>query len=537
VAAVAVPAGLGMGELAGLSPVAGLYATLLPLAAYCLFGSSRQLIVGPEGTLAALTATTVLPLAAGRPEMLAPLAAGLALTIGAVQITAGLLRLGFMADFLSKPVLIGYANGVAAIIIVSQAGKILGIGIDANGFFPQVWEVIRKLGASQLATVVLSAALFVVFYALKRFLPRVPASLVVVVLADAVSAALHLSSHGIKTVGDIPAGLPGFALPGIGFAQWSKLALAAVGIALVGFADTVATARTYAAKNGYDIDANRELLGLGVSNVSAGFTHAFAVGSSGSRTAINDSTGGTSQVTALVAAGIAVLVALFATPLIGPLPKAVLGVVVVTSAIGLINIRGITRLRRVHNTEVGLAIATLLGVLIFDVLGGLLLAIALSIGVYVYRSVRPHDAVLASVSDLDGYRDIAAHPDAADVPGLLVYRFDAPLYFANAAYFADRLTALVAATDPPPRWVVLNSEAVIYIDATAVDALHAVRSDLTSQGITFGIARLHAPIRRILDTSGYTRAHGEGLLFYSVRSAVDAYLRETRSTDRPSNDS
>lgn len=529
VAAVAIPAGLGMGELAGLSPVAGLYATLLPLAAYCLFGSSRQLIVGPEGTLAALTATTVIPLAAGQPEVIAPLAAALALAVGAVQIAGGLARLGFMADFLSKPVLIGYINGVALIIILSQVGKILGITVGAEGFFPQLWEAIREVGESHWPTVVLSTGLFATFFALRRFVPRVPASLVVVVLAGVTSVALDLGQYGIELVGDIPSGLPGFALPGISFDLWTKLAFAAVGIALVGFADAVATARSYAAKNGYTIDADRELTGLGISNVSAGVTHAFAVGSSGSRTALNDSTGGSSQVAALVAAAIAVVVTAFATPLIEPLPKAVLGVVVITSAMGLIDIRGIAGLRRVLHTEVALALAALLGVLIFDVLGGLLLAIALSIGVYVYRSVRPHDAILASVSDLDGYRDVAEHSDATSVPGLLVYRFDAPLYFANAAFFTDRLRRLVAAVDPKPRWVVLNAEAVTYIDATAVDALRIVRADLAAQGIVFAIARAKAHLRRVFATSGYAAELGEDRLFLSVRAAVDAHQRMEQS--------
>jgi SulP family sulfate permease len=313
VAAVAVPAGLGIGELAGLSPVAGLYASLLPLAAYCLFGSSRQLIVGPESTLAALTATTVVPLAAGKPELIAPLAAALALAVGAVQIAGGLAQLGFMADFLSKPVLIGYINGV-------------------------------------------------------------------------------------------------------------------------------------------------------------------------------------------------------------------------TSAMALIDIRGIARLRHVLGTEVALAIATLLGVLIFDVLGGLLLAIALSVGVYVYRSVRPHDAVLASVSDLDGYRDVAEHPDAASVPGLLVYRFDAPLYFANAAYLTARIQTLVAAAGPKPRWVVFNAEAVTYIDATAVDALRTVRTDLADAGIIFAVARAEAHLRRVFATSGYATELGED------KSSTQYARPSTRTSDGSSHD-
>jgi SulP family sulfate permease len=262
--------------------------------------------------------------------------------------------------------------------------------------------------------------------------------------------------------------------------------------------------------------------------VSAGFTHAFAVGSSGSRTALNDATGGTLQIVALVAAAIAVIVTAFATPLIEPLPKAVLGVVVITAAIGLLDIRGIWRLRHVLRTEVGLAVATLLGVLIFGVLGGLMLAIALSVGVFVYRSVRPHDAVLGSVSELDGYRDVAEHPDATSVPGLLVYRFDAPQYFANAAYFTQRLRTVVADADRPLRWVVFKAEAVTYIDATAIDALRTVRADLADAGIEFAVARAEAHLRRVFSTSGFATELGEDRLFHSVRAAVDAYQQSAQ---------
>jgi sulfate permease, SulP family len=523
IAAVAVPAGLGMGELAGLTAVAGLYATLLPLAAYSLFGSSRQLVVGPEGALAALTAATLAPLAAGDPARYAALAAMLALLVGGILVVSSLLRLGFMADFLGKPVLIGYINGIALIIIASQLGKLFGLDIESDDFFPTLEEFFRELGKSHWSTVLLSAGLLALIFVLRRVVPMVPATLVAVVVAGVLSELFDFEGRGIAVVGDIAAGLPDLGLPDVGLDDVTDLALPAVGLALVAFGDTVATARTYAAKNRYEVDANRELAGLGASSIAAGFSQAFPVSASGSRTALNDSSGGSSQVVCLIAAAIVAVIAAVATPLIEPLPKAVLGVVVVAAAIGLLDFHGIVRLRRVRDAEAGLAVAALAGVLVFGVLGGLAFAVALSIGVFVYRSVRPHDAVLGSADDVDRYVDVERVPVAHVVPGLIVYRFDAPLYFPNALYFRDQVRQLVDAADPPPRWFVLNAEALVYIDSTAVDMLRELQRELADRGIVFGIARAKGMLRDVFDSTGLTRAIGSEHLFPSVRAAVQAF--------------
>jgi sulfate permease, SulP family len=523
IAAVAVPAGLGMGELAGLTAVAGLYATLLPLAAYSLFGSSRQLVVGPEGALAALTAATLAPLAAGDPARYAALAAMLALLVGGILVVSSLLRLGFMADFLGKPVLIGYINGIALIIIASQLGKLFGLDIESDDFFPTLEEFFRELGKSHWSTVLLSAGLLALIFVLRRVVPMVPATLVAVVVAGVLSELFDFEGRGIAVVGDIAAGLPDLGLPDVGLDDVTDLALPAVGLALVAFGDTVATARTYAAKNRYEVDANRELAGLGASSIAAGFSQAFPVSASGSRTALNDSSGGSSQVVCLIAAAIVAVIAAVATPLIEPLPKAVLGVVVVAAAIGLLDFHGIVRLRRVRDAEAGLAVAALAGVLVFGVLGGLAFAVALSIGVFVYRSVRPHDAVLGSADDVDRYVDVERVPVAHVVPGLIVYRFDAPLYFPNALYFRDQVRELVDSADPPPRWLVLNAEAVVYIDSTAVDMLRELQRELADRGIVFAIARAKGMLRDVFDSTGLTRAIGSEHLFPSVRAAVRAF--------------
>ena len=534
IAAVAVPAGLGMGELAGLTAVAGLYATLLPLAAYSLFGSSRQLIVGPESALAILTAATIAPFAAGDPARFAALAALLGLLVGGILLASSLLQLGFMADFLGKPVLIGYINGIALIIIASQLGKLFGLDISSDDFFPSLEEFFRELGESHWSTVFLSAGLLALILVLRRFTPRVPGTLVAVVLAGVLSELFDFEDHGIAVVGDIAAGLPGLGVPDVGLDDLTDLALPAAALALVAFGDTVATARTFAAKNRYEVDANRELAGLGISNIAAGFSQAFPVSASNSRTALNDASGGTSQVVALVAAVIVAVIAAFATPLIEPLPKAVLGVVVVAAALGLLDLYGIVRLRRVRDAEAGLALAAFGGVLVFGVLGGLALAVALSIGVFVYRSVRPHDAVLGSADDVDRYLDVERVSAAHVVPGLIVYRFDAPLYFPNALHFRDQVRALVEGSNPPAGWFVLNAEAVVYIDSTAIDMLRSLQRELAERKVVFGIARAKGMLRDVFDSTGFTKQIGDENMFPSVRSAVRAFEERGGSRLSPS---
>ncbi|MCT9011826.1 SulP family inorganic anion transporter [Streptomyces rhizosphaerihabitans] len=523
VAAVAVPAALGMAELAGVNPVIGLWATMLPLAAYAVFGSSRQLIVGPEGTLAALTATTVAPLAAGDADLYVLLAASLALVTGAWLVLAGTLRLGFMADFLSKPVLLGYLNGVSLMIISTQLGKLLGIDVSSEDFFPRLGEVARELGGASLATVALSCSLLVVILLLRRFAPKVPGSLVAVVLATVVSAAFDLKAHGIAVVGDLEGGLPSLGFPRVGLNELSGLVLPAAGLALLAFADGNAIARTFATKNGYEVNANQELVALGASNAVSGISGAFPIGSSGSRTALADDAGGRSQIVGLVALLIVAVVAAFATPLIAPLPKAALGAVVVAAALNLFDFAGILRLRKVRDTEAALAVAALLAVPALGVLNGLLVAVALSMGVFVYRTVRPHDAVLGHLKDVDSYQDVDEHEGAQTQPGLVVYRFDAPLYFPNVPFFVARVRALVDRAPSGLRWLVVNAEAVTYIDATAVDALSELHTELADRGVVLAFARPKASMRRVFADTGLTAQVGEEHLFPSVRAAAAAF--------------
>ena len=526
VGAVAVPSSMAMAELAGLPVVYGLYGTFLPLAVYGLLGTSRQHVVGPDSTLAALTGVTVAPLAmvGGEvdPARYAALAAALALAMGLLLFLAGALRLGFVADFFGKPVLLGYINGVALIVISTQLGKLLGISVGADDFFAIVREVLSELGDANGPTVLLSAGLLAAAVATRRIVPALPPSLVVLALALLIAALVDLEDHGIAVVGEVAGGLPSFGLPGVGANDFLDLVLPAAAFSLVAFADLIATVRTFAQKHGYEVDANRELTAIGGANLVGGLTGAFPVSSSNSRSAVNDSAGARSQAAVVVAAAVVGLFLLFAMPLIEPLPTAALGVIIVVAAAGLINIRSIWRLRHVRSAEVALALVAFGGVLVFGVVGGVVVAIALSVGVFLYRAARPHDAVLGRIEDIDGYHDVTRWEGAETVPGLLVYRFDAAPFFVNAAYLRERVLELVDASEDV-RWLVLNAEAWTYLDATAIDVLARLQVELEQRGIALCFARLKGRQREIFEETGLTAQIGPDRLFPTVRAAVAAF--------------
>ena len=524
VAAVAVPASLGMAELAGVPPVVGLYASSLPLMAYALFGSSRHLVVGPDGALSALTATTIAPLAVGDSDRYLALSAMLALLVGAVMIAAGLLRLGFMADFLSKPVLLGYLNGVSLNIIVSQLGKVLGLSVNASGFFHVLWELVHHLVDTSVVTLVLSLVLLASALLLRHYAPRFPGILLLVAVADIASVSLHLKEHGVAVIGPITGGAPHIGLPSVSLHDMALLLVPAAGMALMSFGDATAVARSTAARNGYEINANRELAGLGAANAVSGLIHGIPTSSSGSRTAASEQAGGRSQLVGVCAGAVVLLVAWFATSLIEPLPKAVLGVVVIAAAIGMLDVKGVLRLRKVQESEAALAVLTMVAVLVLGLLNGLLVAVALSIGVFVYRSVRPHDAVLGQVHDIDGYHDINRYQRAQTVPGLVVYRFDGPLFFANTPFFIERVRDIVAEAPPDARWLLLNAEAIVQVDTTAVDALRALHAELGARGITMAVARAKGPLRKALEATGLIEQIGRENIFPTVSTGVSAYL-------------
>jgi len=523
VAAYLVPQVMAYATVAGLPPVAGLWAALIPMAVYALLGSSRRLSVGPESTTALMTATALAPLAAGDAGRYAVLAAAAALIVGAICFVAGLIRLGFLADLLSRPVLIGYMAGVAVIMIASQLGKITGVEVKGEEFLDQMRSFIAGLHSVHWPTIVLALSVLAVLLVLAWLAPRIPGPLIAMLGAAFVVSVFSLHHNGIKVIGEIPKGLPVPGVAGIPLSDLTAMVIPAAGIALVAFSDNVLTARIFAVKHGEDIDANAELRALGVCNVGAGLMHGFPVSSSGSRTALGDSVGSRTQLYSLVMLVAVLVVMLFGRGVLATFPAAALGALVVYAAMRLVDVREFKRLARFRRSELILALATTAAVLVFGVLYGVLFAIALSIADLLRRVARPHDAIQGFVPGVAGMHDIDDYPEADLVPGLLVYRYDAPLFFANAENFRGRAMAAVNDFPGPVEWFVLNAEANVEVDLTALDAVDELRAELERRGIVFAMARVKQDLRDELEAAGLIDKIGEDRIFMTLPTAVEAY--------------
>lgn len=523
VAALAIPSGMAYAELAGLPPVAGLYALLLPALAYAAFGSSRQLVVGPEGSISVLVATALLPLAANDPEAYGSLAAVLALMVGACFLLARVVRLGWVADYFSRAVLTGYIHGVAIVLVIGQLGKMFGLNIQATEPIGQLVEFFQELPGSSGATVVVSVVCLGSLLLFRALAKRLPGPLIVVVGAIIASAALDLQAKGIAVVGEIQPGLPSIGLPSMPSASdVPALVAAAVAIFFVSFADEILTARSFAGKHGQEVRADQELFAMGMSNLAAGITHSFSVGASGSRTAVNDQMGGKTQLTGVWAAAAVGVVLLFLTGPMRHLPKATLGAVIVAAAIGLVDRKAWRFLARPSRGDVVIAAVTTAGVVLVGVLQALILAVVLSIVDVVRRSATPHDAVLGWVERLGRYADVSVHPRATIVPGIVVYRLDDRLFFANANYVKGRIREAVDGAPDRVNWVVFDAEAVSQMDATGVAALGGTIDALKAEGIGFVVARLKDPMRRVFDEARLTDRIGKDHFYATVRAAVAA---------------
>ncbi|WP_028804117.1 SulP family inorganic anion transporter [Streptomyces sp. 142MFCol3.1] len=524
VAAYLVPQVMAYAGVAGLSPVAGLWAILPALALYALLGSSRLLSVGPESTTALMTATAVGPLAAGSPGRYATLAAALAATVGLLCLVARAVRLGFLADLLSRPVLIAYLAGVALIMMVDQLPKLTGAGMTGTDFFPQLWSFLGNLPDARPATVVLSAAALVFLFVVAPRFPAVPGPLLAVVLGTAAVVAFDLDHrYGVQVIGEVPSGLPGLAVPDLG--ELPQLVLPALGVLLVAYTDFILTARAFTDRDdeGPGLDANQEFLALGAANLGAGAVHGFPVSSSASRTALASSASARSQAYSLVAGAVVLAVLLFLSPLLTRTPSAVLGTLVVYAAIRMIDLAGFRRLASFRRRELVLALGCLAGVLALNILYGVLVAVGLSVAELLTRVARPHDAVEGLVPGMAGMHDVDDYPQARTVPGLLVYRYDSPLFFANAEDFRRRALAAVDEQTEPVRWFVLNTEANVEVDITALDAVDAVRRELTDRGIVFALARVKQDLLDDLTAYGLADSVGPDLVFPTLPTAVAAY--------------
>jgi sulfate permease, SulP family len=524
VAAYLVPQVMAYARVAGLPPAAGLWAAVPSLVIYAAIGSSRSLSLGPEATTALMTAIAVGPLAAGNPARYASLAATLALLAGAMAVAAGLARLGFLADLLSRPVLVGYLAGVALIMIAGQLGTATGVPVSGEEFLPQVASFATHLGDARLAPSVIAVAVLAFLFLVRARWRRVPGPLLAVLLATAVVAGFGLQRHGVQVAGTIPAGLPAPTVPTLQADTLGQLALPAFSVFIVAFSDDVLTGRAFA-RRGEQISANRELLTLGAANAAVSLLHGFPVSSSGSRTAIGVAAGSRTQLTSVTAA-LAVLAVLFALrPLLAAFPLAALAALVIYAATLLIDLTALRRLVSFRRGELVIAASAFAGVLVLGILYGVLVAIGVSVAELLIRVARPHDAILGTVPGMAGMHDVDDYPQASTIPGLVVYRYDAPLFFANAQDFRRRALAAARSDGPdrPARWLVLNVEANVEVDFTALEALDQVREELARDGTILALARVKQDLLVRLQAFGLAKSIGPGLLFPTLPSAVEAY--------------
>ena len=523
-AALLVPQGMGYAQLAGLPPVTGLYATLIPLVVYFLLGPSRILIISPDSAVCPLVAAAIIPLAGADPDQRVALAGLLSLIVGAVMLAGGLARFGFVTDLLSMPVRVGYLAGIAVTVIVSQLPKLFGFSVKTENFIGAIREFITSLDETDPTALAFGAGCLAVIIILRLINPRLPGVLIAVVGATALVAALGLSDE-LPIVGAVPSGLPAPAWPDVSLSDTTVLLGAAVGIAFVSFADTSVLSRSYAARLHQPVDQNRELGALGAANLAAGVFQGFPISSSGSRTAVVEDLGARSQFAGLGGAVTLGLLLVAGTGLVHDMPLSALAAVVIVAVLGLFDVRAARRLYAWRRTEFALCLAAFAGVAVLGVLWGVGIAIGLSLLNFIRRSWYPHDAVLGRVENLKGYHDTRRYPDATLIPGLVLYRFDAPLFFANADSFGHRVRAL-AETDGT-RWVVIAAEPITDIDATAGETLAALQKELHATGHTLAFAELKDPVRDLLRRYGIEAAIGPEHFYPTVGVAVAAYVAET----------
>ncbi len=526
-AAALVPVGMAYAELAGLPPVYGLYASLLPLLTYALFGPSRVLVMGPDSATASLVAAAIIPLALANPEHRIALAGMLALLVGVMCLVVGVARLGFVAALLSKPVRLGYMNGIAVVVVVSQLPKLFGFKAPAEGVFFQILEFGRGVGNVNAVAAALGVSSLVIIVGLRWLAPKVPGPLVVVVMGTIVSAAFQLQNYGIATVGVLPQGLPIPSWPAIGLNQVLALVAGAFGIAVISLTDTSVLSQSFAGRFGYEVDADEEFVSLGVANIAAGLFQGFPVSGSQTRTAINQAAGAKSQLSGVFAA-VVLGAMLVATPwLLKTLPLSVLAAVVVSAGFELADVAGITRLWTIRRTEFALSVVSFVGVLALGVLPGVFLAVGLSMLNFIRRQWWPHDAVLGRVRGVKGYHDTSDFVDAEQVPGLMLFRFDAPLFFANAGIFHNRVLGRIKGAPTPVRRFVLCAEPMIDVDTTAADILGELIDELRAREIEFAVAEIKHPVAEHLARYGLIDLIGKENLYPTIGSAVHAYIHAT----------
>ena len=531
-ATMLVPVGIAYAVASGVPGIYGLYATIIPLLVYALFGPSRILVLGPDSSLAAVILSVVLPLSGGDPLRAVTLAGMMAIVSGTVLILAGVARLGFVTELISKPIRYGYMNGIALTVLISQLPKLFGFSIESNGPLRDLWAIGGAIleGRTNWAALVLGAGTLAVILLLKGS-KRVPGILVAVVGATAIVGTLDLAArYGVAVLGPLPQGLPGFAVPWISYADIVPVLIGGCAVALVSFADTSVLSRAYAARTGTHVDPNQEMVGLGAANLAAGFFQGFPISSSSSRTPVAEAAGARTQLTSVVGALIIALLLLMAPNLLQHLPTTALAAVVIASAIGLIEVTDLKRIYRIQPWEFWLSIVCFVGVAVLGAIPGIGLAIVIAVIEFLWDGWRPHSAVLGRAEGVKGYHDITRYPDARRIPGLVLFRWDAPLFFANAELFKERVLDAVAKSPTPVRWLVVAAEPVTSVDVTAADTVAELDNALHAMGIELCFAELKDPVKDKLKRFGLFAQLGEDFFFPTIGVAVSRYL-ETHDVD------
>jgi high affinity sulfate transporter 1 len=524
-ATMLVPVGIAYATASGLPGIYGLYATIVPLLAYALFGPSRILVLGPDSALAGILLGVISPLAYGDPVRAVTLAGMMAIVSGTVCILAGVVRLGFVTELLSKPIRYGYMNGIALTVLISQLPKLLGFSVDSEGPLRSLWAIASAIVAGQINWVAFAIGLatLVVILLLKN--SRLPGILIAVVGATLIVGLFDLGTqHGVKVLGPLPEGLPGFVVPAITTTDIVPVVLGGCAIAMVSFADTSVLSRAYAARLGDRVDPNQEMVGLGAANLATGFFQGFPISSSSSRTPVAEAAGARTQLTSVVGALAIALLLLLAPSLLQHLPTAALAAVVIAAALGLFEINDLKRIYRIQRWEFWLAIVCFAGVAVLGVIQGIGLAIVLAIIEFLWDGWRPHSAVLGRTDSVKGYHDITRYPDARRIPGLVLFRWDAPLFFANAEFFRERVLDAVATSPTPVRWLVVAAEPVTSVDVTACDVVAELDQSLHAQGVELCFAELKDPVKDKLKRFGLFAQLGELFFFPTIDVAVSRYL-------------
>ncbi len=525
--AILLPAGMGYAQAAGLPAIHGLYATIVSLVVYAIFGPSRLLVLGPDSSLAALIAATILPLAGGSVERAIALAGALSVMTGILCVIAGLAKFGFVTELISKPIRYGYINGIAFTVIAGQLPAFFGFSVSVAEFPQEIIAFIHGLfhGQVNLAALMIGAMCMIVIFCFKHWAPVIPGVLIAVVGATlAVTFIQPLENAHLSVVSTLPQGLPALRLPIVSLTDLRDMLSGSIAIALVAFADSSVLSRIYSQRGGYTVDSNRELMSLGFVNLATGLFQGFSVSASASRTPVAEQAGAKTQVTGLVGALLVTLLLYFAPTLVKSMPHAALSAVVICACLGQIQISQVVRLYQLRRSEFMFSIACFLGVIVLGVIQGIFIAVGLALIAFIWRAWRPHNAVLGRVDGLKGYHDVLRHPEARRIPGLVLFRWDAPLFFANAAVFEERVQHAIALAPTPTKWVLVAAEPVTDVDVTAADMLAELDKKLHDAGMDLCFAEMKGPVKDILKRYGLFDSFGNENFFPTIGQAVDQYL-------------